>query len=127
MYIELNNNPLKKSVGDCVIRAISLAEGRSWDEVYLDLMVEGFTEKDITSSNVVWGSYLRDKGYKRNLIPDSCPNCYTIEDFTEDHPQGTFILATGTHAVCAIHGNYYDTWDSGKEVPVYYFEKENGQ
>lgn len=123
MYVEFNNNPLKKAVGDCVIRAISLAESKSWDETFLDLMCKCFKEKDISSSNSVWGSYLRDLGYTRHIIPDSCPNCYTIADFTEDHPQGTFILATGTHAVTCIHGNHYDTWDCSQEVPIFYFEK----
>ena len=123
MFVELNNNPLNKSVGDCVISSISLAEGKSWDEVFLDLMERAFEEKDISSSNSVWSGYLRDLGYRRHIIPDTCPNCYTIADFAADHPTGTFVLATGTHAVTCIHGNHYDTWDSGREVPIYYFEK----
>jgi len=34
------------------------------------------------------------------------------------------ILATGTHVIAVGDGNYYDTWDSGQEVPIYYWRKE---
>lgn len=124
MFVEINLNPYRKSVGDCVIRAISAAEDVDWDDTFIDLMVKCFQLKDIPSSNNAWGAYLHDLGYSRHVVPDTCPDCYTIEDFTKDHPKGTYILATGTHVVCARDGNYYDTWPSGQETVIYYFEKE---
>ena len=125
MFVEANANPHKKSVGDCVIRAISVAENKEWDDIFLELMLKSYAMKDIPSSNEVWGSYLKDIGYSRYIIPNTCPDCYTIMDFAADNPVGTYILATGTHVVAVIDGNYIDTWDSGNEVPIYYFEKEN--
>ena len=41
-----------------------------------------------------------------------------------DNPEGKYLLATGTHVVTVIDGDYYDTWDSGDEIPIYYFTKE---
>ena len=32
-----NSNPKKREVNDCVIRAISKAENKTWDEVYSEL------------------------------------------------------------------------------------------
>ena len=79
--------------------------------------------KDIGSVLSQWNSYLKGKGYKRTTIPNDC-DCYTVEDFCKDHPKGTYILGTGTHALCIKDGNYYDVWDSGNETPIYYFMKD---
>lgn len=124
MYIFFNNNPNGLKIGDCVVRAISSALNQPWERTYIDLCVEGFMFSDLPNSNPVWASYLRRKGFKRHLIPDTCPACYRIKDFAADHPHGTFILGTGSHAVCVKDGAIIDNWDSSDEVPAYYFEKE---
>lgn len=124
-YVEVNPNPKNNLTGDCVIRAISIAENKTWDDVFVELMLKSFEMKDIPSANEVWGSYLKDIGYSRFIIPNTCPDCYTVKNFTEDYPVGTFILATGTHVVCAKDGNYMDSYDSGKMTPIYFWEKEN--
>lgn len=124
-FIETNNNPLKRTVGDCVVRAISLATGKDWDTTYIGVITQGFALKDMPSSNNVWGWYLFKNGFDRFTIPNTCPECYTVKDFCEDHPKGIFVLATGSHVVPVIDGNYYDTWDSGDENPVYYWERSN--
>jgi len=124
MFIRTNPNPASNLVGDCVIRAISILTNKSWDYVYDEIALQGKLMYDMPSSNAVWGAYLHEEGYKRKVIPDTCPNCYSIYQFCEDHPRGKYLLATGTHVVTVIDGDYYDTWDSGDEVPIYYFTKE---
>ena len=124
MYVYYNPNPSGKQVGDCVIRGVSKVTGQSWDETYLDICYVGYRTKDMPSANTVWESYLTAKGFKRTLLPDTCPICYTIEEFCRDHKFGLFLLATGTHVVAVENGDYYDAWDSGSEVPIYYWAKE---
>ena len=124
MFIKRNPNPNGSYVGDCVIRSISIATGEDWEKTYIGLAIQGFMMSDMPSSNHVWGSYLRNKGYQRYVIPDECPDCYTVKDFCLDNPTGTFILATGSHVVTVQDGNYLDTWDSGEEVPIYFWRKE---
>lgn len=121
MYCEYNPNPNGKRVGDCVIRAIAKAMNISWDAAYASIALQGYLMKDIMSSNSVWGEYLRRHGYKRYVIPDTCPDCYTVREFCQDHPEGKYILATGSHVVVAEDGCYYDAWDSGDETPIYYW------
>lgn len=123
MYVQYNPNPYHKRVDDCVIRGIAKVLGKDWNTVYLGVAMQGFTSKNMPSSNAVWGEYLRHKGFRRYAIPNSCPNCYTVADFADEHPKGRYILATGSHVIAVVDGDYYDTWDSGEEVPVYYFER----
>lgn len=122
-YIYYNPNPLGLSVGDCTIRAISKVIDRDWKEVYLGLVIQGYTMFDMPSANRVWAEFLRSKGFKKQNIPDSCPQCYRVRDFCIDHPIGRYILGTGEHVIAVVDGNYYDSWDSGLEIPIYYFER----
>lgn len=123
MYIYYNPNPLKLSVGDCTIRAISKVTNQTWKQTYLDLLTQGFIMYDMPSSNRVWSELLKMYGFRKFYIPDMCPDCYTIKEFCYDHPIGEFIVGTGEHVVAVINGNYYDSWDSGNEIPIYYFER----
>lgn len=129
MFVFYNPNPSMRRVGDCVIRAICKLTGKEWDEVFVGVVAEGFKQKDMPSANNVWGRYLKDNGYKKKNLPDTCPDCYTVKDFCNEHERGKFLLATGSHVVTAEGGDYFDTWDSGDEVPLYYFEevKEDGE
>lgn len=123
-FISANPNPKRKEVGDCTVRAIALATDNTWEDTYLDLCLKGYVICDMPSSNNVWGSYLIDKGWKYHRLQDTCPFCYTLNDFCEEHPTGTYIVATGTHVICVKDGNYLDAWDSGEKIPLFYFSKE---
>lgn len=117
-----NPNPAGNRVGDCTVRAISKATGKTWDEIYAALAAYGFAGKDMPSANRVWGRYLKDQGFCRHLIEDESGE-YTVEDFCREHPQGVYLLAIDGHVVCSVDGLYYDSWDSGGETPVYYWTK----
>ena len=122
-WIEYNPNPYARRVGDCVIRAICKATGKEWGEIFVELCLQGFMLGDLPSSNAVWSAYLKHKGFSRHTI-ENCPDCYTVEDFCADHPNGVYVIGTGSHTVCVCDGKYYDAWQSGQETPVYYFKKE---
>lgn len=121
MYIYANPNPVKKQTGDCVIRAISILLDEDWLTIYDELTDLGREMYANSVANDVWSEYLYRQGYTRKAIPDTCPICYTVKQFCIDHPQGEYLLATGEHVVTVINGDYYDTWDSGDEIPIYYF------
>ena len=123
-FVYRNPNPINNLVGDCVIRAISILMDKPWEYIYMEVIVQGYNMYDMPSSNEVWGAYLKSQGYKKHIIPNSCPDCYSIRQFCRDNPTGKYLLATGTHVVAVIDGDYYDTWNSGDEVPIYYFSKE---
>lgn len=126
MFEYCNLNPHGLRVGDCVIRAISKALNQPWETSYLELSIQGYLMGDLLAANSVWGEYLKRKGFAREMISSDCPNCYCINDFVDEHPVGTYIVGTGTHATAIIDGTIYDIWNCGQEQPLYYyFRKEN--
>ena len=119
-----NPNPSAKRVGDCTVRALSKALNQSWDKTYLWLCIYGFIMSDMPSANAVWGAYLKNRGFKRNIIPDTCPDCYTLADFCNDYPQGTYVVALSGHVVTIENGKVYDSWDSTNEIPIYFWSRK---
>ena len=124
MWIKCNPNPLGKQTGDCVVRAIAIATGKSWRDTYRELCKVGEIECDMPSSNFVWGVYLRRRGAKQFLLPESCPSCITVRAFAERYPEGIYVIGTGDHAVTVIDGNWYDSWNSEGEIPTYFWKVE---
>ena len=105
MYKFYNANAKGNFVNDCVIRAISVAEGKTWDETYLKLsdiaQEEGILLDDV---NFVEG-YL-DSRYKR------VPHCSkTVGEFMEECPKGHYLITMEGHITVIINGVLYDTFD----------------
>lgn len=124
MFIYYNPNPTQRNVGDCAIRAISKALNVDWEEAFMLVAKNAYLMGDMPSSNSVWGALLRQNGFYRTTIPDSCPDCYTAEEFCQDHPKGTFVLGFGSHVATVVDGNLYDSWDSSHEIPQYYWYRK---
>ena len=126
MWVEFNPSPTGRRVGDCAVRAIAKALDVDWEKSYMMLVINGFGMGDMPDSDSVWGSVLRQNGFYREAIPNTCPECYTAEDFCKDHPKGTYVLGFGGHVATVVDGNLYDSWDSSDEIPVYvWYRKED--
>lgn len=123
-YIYYNPNPDNSRVGDCAVRAVSKAMDCTWETAYISLCAEGMELHDMPSANYVWGSYLQENGFAQRVVESVCPNCITVAEFAKFHPNGTYVLATQNHTVCCQDSNWFDSWDSGAEVVLYYFIKE---
>ena len=124
-YVFFNPNPYGRRVGDCAVRALCKALNQSWDKTYVEMAVYGFSYGDMSNANAVWGQYLRSKGFSKHIIPDTCPDCYTLEDFCNEHPTGVYVVVLSGHVVTVESGKFYDTWNCKDEIPIYYWRKEN--
>lgn len=118
-----NPNPIALEGIDCTVRALTKALNIPWEKAYTMLAVNGFAMADMPNANHVVNATLRQNGFTREIIPNSCPDCYTAEDFAEEHPNGTYVLAFGDHVCAVVDGTIYDSWDSRNRVPMFYWEK----
>lgn len=130
-YRAYNPNPDGKHVGDCTVRAISAATGKSWEEVYTGLAVEGFALHDMPSANRVWGSYLRRHGWHRqaqliNGVQQGMSNGFMTAEISRANQQAAFMqqlfaMQQQVATCCcetreAIHGVNYNMATQGCET-----------
>ena len=124
-YRNYNPNPIARNVGDCAVRAIAKALDIDWEKAFMLLMASAYQMGDMPSSDAVWGAVLRQHGFYREVVPNTCPDCYTARDFCIDHPKGVFVLAFGGHVACVRDGDLYDTWDSTNLYPQFYWYRKD--
>lgn len=122
-WMKWNPNPQGLMVGDCTVRAICAVTGQDWTTVHRDLCELARDMADMPSSDRVWWEMLRDLGFSRQKLIDQCPDCYTVGDFAADHPRGIYVLGPHEHAVSVIDGDAWDSWNSLRTVPTYYFKR----
>ena len=125
-FIRYNPNPTGRNVGDCSVRAVAKALKIDWETAYGLIAANGYAMGDMPSSDIVWGSVLRQNGFYRQAIPNRCPDCYTARDFCRDNPYGTYVLGFGGHVATVVNGDLYDSWNSSDQIPQYYwYRKDN--
>lgn len=125
MWHKFNPNPHGGSVGDCAVRAVAAATGQSWDQAYAGLAVMGFALGDMPSANRTWAAYLQKHGFSRRLVDADCLTCYTVADFAREYQHGVYVLGCSGHVLTVINGEWWDSWDSGEEHPLFYWHKED--
>ena len=104
-YKFYNANAHGNFVNDCSIRAISLAEGKTWDETYQELSYIA-QRNGIILDDVNFIEPLLDSRYER-----MCYQRMTVGEFVEQNPNGTYLITMNGHITCAINGTIYDTFD----------------
>lgn len=106
MYRYYNANSKGYDVNDCVIRAISRAEGKSWDETYIELS-DIARRNGILLDDVNFVEPLLDYRYDRRCYD----NGYTVGRFARTHPVGTYLVTMDGHITCIKNGVILDTFD----------------
>lgn len=108
MYKYYNANVRGNNVNDCVIRAISKAEDKSWDETYRELS-EIAQYEGVLLDDVEFVEHYLDKRYKR-----ACHYSKTVEEFMAENPKGIYLITMEGHITVIIDGVLYDTFDCRK-------------
>ena len=111
MYKYYNANANGNFVNDCVIRAISVAENKSWGDTYGDL--SRIAKKNgILLDDVDFVEPLLDYRYNRiKIYPGD-----TVQDVLENYPVGTYLITMKGHITVIKDGTVYDTFDCRDRV-----------
>lgn len=123
MWRRFQPNPFNISTSDCTVRAVCAVTGLDWRTAHRILCELSGELGEMPDRNRSWWAFLRAIGFTQFRLIDTCPDCYTVADFARDHPHGRYILGPHEHAVAVIDGDWWDSWDSGDTVPMYYFEE----
>ena len=86
MFRYYNANEFGYDIEDCAIRAISVAEGISWDKAYRKLSDYARNRGLMISSVENIEDYL-DNNYER-----ICDDDTTVAEFAYNNPVGTFLI-----------------------------------
>lgn len=105
MWKYYNANPEGNNVSDCVVRSISKAEGKTWDETYTELSIIAQKE-GILLDDVDFVERYLDKRYRRQ-----CHHSKTVGEFMEEHCSGIYLITMQGHITVIIDGVLYDTFD----------------
>ena len=120
-------NPVRTGAIDCVVRAIAKALDISWERAHVMLSLNSFLMGTVQVDDTVCGSILRQHGFKREVVPNTCPECYTVEMFCEDHPEGTYVVKSQDHVATVQDGMLYDSWDSSDKTVIYFWHRPDEQ
>ncbi len=114
----------KGKTGDCVVRAITIASGKSYQEVYdaLNLLAEKERPRKgrrRSSSRTgvhrrTYQPYLESLGFKWVATMQVGSGCQV--HLREDQlPQGRLVVAVSRHLVAVIDGVIYDLYDPSRD------------
>lgn len=127
MWKFFNPNPVGAREEDCAVRAVCAALGVDWDTAF-DMIAKNAKQMGaMMHKNAAWGSVLRQHGFIRKIVPNTCPDCYTAADFCFDHPDGVYVLGFDGHTACVRHGVLLDTWNSLDEIPIFYWCRKDDE
>lgn len=140
-----NENPKGLKAGDCVVRAIALATGQSWDKVFTDLCEIALKKKRMPNEKQVYETYLEKLGWEKHSQPRSTIyenghkdtyKKYTVDEFITNlnfmnnikREHDVYIITVAHHMTCVkyqgIDFDIYDIWDcSNKTIRNYWTKK----
>lgn len=123
-YLNFNANPKNKKTTDCVIRAISVATKKDYNEVLDELIkISKKTGYHITDKKC-WEKYLELLGFAKMKQPKKADNTkYTIGEIDKVIGNETALISCVHHLTIVKCKTLYDTWDCRKKSIGNYWVK----
>lgn len=123
-YVKRNVNPKGKSTSDCVVRAIAIATGKSWEEVYNVLCETGRRMCMMPNSKGVYADYLESIGWLKNKMPRHASGTrFKVSELADTYRRATMIVEVCGHLTVISDCMLTDTWNCGKKCVYNYYTK----
>lgn len=100
----------KKNLGDCSIRALSIATGKDWLTIYDELAAIGREILAPQGSMEAINIYMERIGTKIPVKVDG--KRLTAKDLCALRGSHTYVIRTAGHVACVKNKKLRDTWDS---------------
>lgn len=124
MFVYKNENPKGKKTSDCVVRAITTATGKSYEEVARELLEVSLESGFAPHDKRCYQKYLRSLGFvqKKQMKKDS-GKWYSISEMAGIIVDG--IVHSTKHLTCIKGGNIYDTWNCSRKKAGMFYVRED--
>lgn len=100
-----------RTLGDCVFRAIALATGKTWLEVYDDLVALGREQLAPPTDKVTYATYLDRRADRIDVMKGG--KRLTPSDLAKRKDGKTYVVRVAGHLATVQGGKVRDTWDCG--------------
>lgn len=122
-YENLNVNPKNKKTTDCVIRALTVATGKSYYDVYEELYRLSIKTGWFMNETRLENKFLEQNGFVKMKQPRKSNNTkYLIGELDKLVDKNDIVIAScNKHLTVVKNYTLYDLWDCrGKTINSYY-------
>lgn len=110
MFEYYNANPNGRHISDCVLRATSVLENKSWEEAYDELSWLSSEEGYMFDNVEFVEDYLDDR------YPRECHYSKKVGEFANEHPIGKYAITMDGHITALVNGKVVDTFDCRNRI-----------
>jgi hypothetical protein len=120
MYCEPNEKQKGQGYGDCVIRAIAIANNISWVQAFDEIMPFSRNLQIPFNEQDCYRKYFESIGYKYKYLNQF--ERISLKTFCEIHPKGKYIIQFNNHITVVEDSVQKDIYDwAEREIKGYYF------
>ena len=113
-FKQFNANPKGKKASDCVLRAISVANNKSWEQTLKEMTELSLKTGYVFNEKNGYEKYLKNNGWAKCKMPKKSDNTkYTIKEFVERLAKNnqTYIISVCGHLTVVKNLELIDTWN----------------
>jgi len=123
MFKKTNANPKNKRTNDCVIRAIALAENKTWLEVFDELTKLARENTLMMNDKRLYEKHLALNGWHKEAMPKEDGRRITVRRFAEKYGGSALIRVVSHLTYLDEEGTLLDTWDCSHKCVGNYWIK----